>query len=195
MTDDQQPQEEQDEEYSSALLTRRHMLMAVSIAAGGLASAIVGLPLVGFLLAPLFRKQPPVWRAVGSAANFPVGQTSKVIFEDSSSIAWGGNESETAAWLRRIDENTFEAFSVECTHLGCPVRWEASAELFMCPCHGGVYYKDGQVAAGPPPHALQQFPVRILNNAVEVEWRKLPAVAGNCPKRQLQGKDSQEQNV
>ena len=170
-------------ESPASLLTRRNMLMLVSIAAGGLASAIVGLPLAGFLLAPLWRKQPPVWRGVGALDKFQIGQTAKVTFEDSSAIPWGGSDSETAAWLRRVDEHTFQAFSVECTHLGCPVRWEASAELFMCPCHGGVYYKDGEVAAGPPPHALQQFPVRILNNAVEVEWRKLPVVAGNCPNK------------
>jgi menaquinol-cytochrome c reductase iron-sulfur subunit len=168
-------------ETSESLLTRRHLLMLVSVAAGGLATAIVALPMVGFLIAPLFRRQPPVWRDVGDLDKFPIGETSKVTFEDSSSLVWGGNDSETAAWLRRIDAQTFEAFAVDCTHLGCPVRWEASAELFMCPCHGGVYYKNGDVAAGPPPHALQQFPVRILNNSVQVEWRKLPAVAGNCP--------------
>jgi menaquinol-cytochrome c reductase iron-sulfur subunit len=176
-------EKEMEEEDSGSLLTRRHLLMLVSIASGGLASAIVGLPLIGFLIAPIFRRQPPVWRDVGPLAQFPVGETSKVTFEDSSAIAWGGADSETAAWLRRVDENTFQAFAVDCTHLGCPVRWEASAELFMCPCHGGVYYKDGEVAAGPPPHALQQFPVRILNNAVQVEWRKLPIVAGICPQR------------
>jgi menaquinol-cytochrome c reductase iron-sulfur subunit len=163
------------------LLSRRHLLMFISVAAGGIASAIVGLPILGFLLAPLFRKQPPVWRAVGPLSKFNVGETQKVTFEDSSAIPWGGSDSATAAWLRRVDERTFQAFAVDCTHLGCPVRWEASAELFMCPCHGGVYYKNGDVAAGPPPHALQQFPVRILNNTVEVEWRKLPAVAGVCP--------------
>jgi menaquinol-cytochrome c reductase iron-sulfur subunit len=169
-------------ESSSSLLTRRTLLSVVSIAAGGLASALVGLPLIGFLLAPLVRKQPPVWREVGKLDSFPVGQTQKVTFEDSSSIPWGGSDSETAAWLRRVDDKTFTAFAVDCTHLGCPVRWEADAQLFMCPCHGGVYYQDGEVAAGPPPHALQQFPVRILNNSVQVEWRKLPIVAGNCPR-------------
>ena len=165
----------------TSLLSRRHLLMAVSVAAGGLAATIVGLPLVGFLVAPLFRNQPAVWRDVGPLTNFPVGHTSKVTFEDSSALTWGGEDSETAAWLRRVDEQTFQAFAVDCTHLGCPVRWEADAELFMCPCHGGVYYKDGEVAAGPPPHALQQFPVRILNNSVQVEWRKLPPVARNGP--------------
>jgi menaquinol-cytochrome c reductase iron-sulfur subunit len=168
-------------ESPSSLVSRRTLLMAVSIAAGGLISAAVGLPLVGFLLAPLIRKQPPVWRDVGQLSKFEVGHTEKVTFADSSSIAWGGSGSETAAWLRRVDEQTFVAFAVDCTHLGCPVRWEADAQLFMCPCHGGVYYQNGDVAAGPPPHALQQFPVRILNNAVQVEWRKLPIVAGNCP--------------
>jgi menaquinol-cytochrome c reductase iron-sulfur subunit len=171
------------EESSTSLVTRRHLLMFISVAAGGVASAIVGLPLVGFLIAPLFRKQPGVWREVGKLSDFPVGQTSKVTFDDSSALVWGGEDSLTAAWLRRVDQQTFQAFAVDCTHLGCPVRWEADAELFMCPCHGGVYYKDGTVAAGPPPHALQQFPVRILNDAVQVEWRKLPPVARNdgCP--------------
>ncbi len=168
-------------ESSSSLMSRRTLLMMVSIAAGGLASAIVGLPIVGFLLAPLIRKQPPVWRDVGPLSKFEVGHTQKVTFEDSSAIAWGGSDSETAAWLRRVDERTFVAFAVDCTHLGCPVRWEADAQLFMCPCHGGVYNQNGEVAAGPPPHALQQFPVRILNNGVQVEWRKLPVVSKNCP--------------
>ena len=168
-------------ETSASLLSRRHLLMFVSIAAGGFAATIAGLPILGFLLAPLFRREPPVWRSVGPLGKFKVGETSKVTFEDSSAIAWGGKDSDTAAWLRRVDEQTFQAFAVDCTHLGCPVRWEASAELFMCPCHGGVYYKNGEVAAGPPPHALEQFPVRILNNVVQVEWRKLPVVAEICP--------------
>jgi menaquinol-cytochrome c reductase iron-sulfur subunit len=164
-------------ESLTSLLSRRRMLMAVSIAAGAFASAVVGFPILGFLIAPVFRRQPAVWRDVGSLDKFKVGDTVKVTFDDSSALSWGGPASETAAWLRRDGEQQFTAFSVDCTHLGCPVRWEASAQLFMCPCHGGVYYKDGEVAAGPPPHALQRFPVRILNNSVQVEWRQLPAVA------------------
>jgi menaquinol-cytochrome c reductase iron-sulfur subunit len=170
---------EHDESLTS-LITRRNLLIALSVAAGTIASAIVALPLAGFLIAPIFRKQPGVWRDVGPLDGFRIGDTSKVTFEDSSSLSWGGAASETAAWLRRDGESQFTAFAVDCTHLGCPVRWEASAELFMCPCHGGVYYKDGTVAAGPPPHALQQFPVRILNNTVQVEWRELPVVAQRC---------------
>jgi menaquinol-cytochrome c reductase iron-sulfur subunit len=42
------------------------------------------------------------------------------------------------------------------------------AELFMCPCHGGVYYKDGSVAAGPPPLPLVRYGVRIQNGEVRI---------------------------
>src|SRR3712207_8271662 len=41
-----------------------------------------------------------------------------------------------------------KAFAVNCTHLGCPVRWIQDASLFLCPCHGGVFYSDGRVAGG-----------------------------------------------
>jgi len=33
----------------------------------------------------------------------------------------------------------FTAFAVNCTHLACPVNWQAQAQLFLCPCHGGVF--------------------------------------------------------
>ena len=80
------------------------------------------------------------------------------MFEDASPLPWAGVTARTAAWLRRDDAEHFTAFTVHCTHLGCPVRWVADAKLFLCPCHGGVYYADGTVSAGPPPKPLPQYP-------------------------------------
>jgi menaquinol-cytochrome c reductase iron-sulfur subunit len=54
------------------------------------------------------------------------------------------------------------------------VRWVEKARLFMCPCHGGVYYEDGRVAAGPPPHGLAQYPVRIREGEVEISTQPIP---------------------
>ena len=48
------------------------------------------------------------------------------------------------------------------------------AELFMCPCHGGVYYKDGNVAAGPPPLPLVRYGVRIENGEVKINSVVVP---------------------
>ena len=38
---------------------------------------------------------------------------------------------------------------------GLPGTLGGGAQLFFCPCHGGAYYADGNVAAGPPQRALQ----------------------------------------
>jgi len=150
------------------LLSRRKMLARLSIGLGGVAAALIGIPVAGFLLAPLFETVLRKWRSVGSAAEFENGRTVEVKFEDASSVAWAGVTAQTAAWLRREPSGRFTAFAVNCTHLGCPVRWLNDAELFMCPCHGGVYYKDGTVAAGPPPRPLTQYPVRVRDGQVEI---------------------------
>jgi menaquinol-cytochrome c reductase iron-sulfur subunit len=54
------------------------------------------------------------------------------------------------------------------------VRWLPDAQLFMCPCHGGVYYADGSVAAGPPPHSLSQYTTRINGDDVEIHTEPIP---------------------
>ncbi|MDQ2900037.1 MAG: Rieske 2Fe-2S domain-containing protein, partial [Acidobacteriota bacterium] len=46
--------------------------------------------------------------------------------------------------------------------------------LFMCPCHGGVYYKNGDVAAGPPPKPLTKYPVRVRDGLVEILTKPTP---------------------
>jgi menaquinol-cytochrome c reductase iron-sulfur subunit len=54
------------------------------------------------------------------------------------------------------------------------VSWLPTAKLFMCPCHGGVYYPDGTVAAGPPPQPLPTYQVRINNGQVEIQASAIP---------------------
>ena len=153
---------------------RRELLTRVSIALGALGAAIVGIPIVGFLLAPFFEQQSQVWRPVGTVDSFRPGMTVKVDFADSSPLPWAGVVARTAAWLRREPDGAFVAFAVNCTHLGCPVQWLPDAALFMCPCHGGVYYKDGAVAAGPPPKPLPQYPVRVRDGQVEIQTSPIP---------------------
>ena len=151
-----------------AALNRRQFLAKLSIALSGLGAALVGLPVAGFLLAPLLRRAPDFWRPVGAVDQFKVGETVQVRFLDPSPLPWAGVTANTAAWLRRESEQKFTAFAVNCTHLGCPVRWLPDAKLFMCPCHGGVFYQDGNVAAGPPPRPLRRYDVRTRDGQVEI---------------------------
>lgn len=154
--------------------SRRRFLERLSIGLSGIAAAIIGIPVVGFLLSPLFEKVPEVWRSVGSVDSFRIGTTTAVIFKNASPLPWAGVTANSAAWLRRESEQNFVAFSINCTHLGCPVRWLPDANLFMCPCHGGVYYEDGEVAAGPPPRPLPRYSVRVRNGQVEILASPIP---------------------
>lgn len=151
---------------------RRSFLVRVTVAAGAVAAALVAIPTVLFPLG--LRRSTKVWRDVGAVDGFRVGETVAVSFLDPSPLPWAGVTARTAAWLRRSGEQEFIAFAVNCTHLGCPVRWLPDAELFMCPCHGGVFYQDGKVASGPPPAPLVRYPVRIENGHVEILTSPLP---------------------
>jgi menaquinol-cytochrome c reductase iron-sulfur subunit len=155
-------------------VSRRQFFQKLNIFLSAIAGLILALPVIGFLVSPLLRKVNRDWRDVGNLEQFKIGTTVEVSFQDASPLPWSGITAKTAAWLRRVDETNFIAFSINCTHLGCPVRWLPKADLFMCPCHGGVYYFDGQVAAGPPPRPLTRYPVRIRSNRVEIRTSPLP---------------------
>jgi menaquinol-cytochrome c reductase iron-sulfur subunit len=156
------------------VVDRRRFLARVSVGLGACMGAGIAAPMAGFVVAPLFRKVPHEWRKVGAASDFVVDHTVGVTFADASPLPWAGVTAKTAAWLRRVSDDKFVAFSVNCAHLGCPVRWLPDARLFMCPCHGGVYYADGTVAAGPPPHSLSQYPVRVRDGDVEIHTEAIP---------------------
>jgi menaquinol-cytochrome c reductase iron-sulfur subunit len=155
-------------------INRRSFFINLGMVLSALIGILIAIPVVGALLAPLFRQTPQIWRRVGKVEQFQKGKTVLVKFKDASSQPWSGTVSQTASWLRRVSENSFIAFSVNCAHLGCPVRWIEEAELFLCPCHGGVYNKDGSYAAGPPPHGLRTYPVRIKKGNVEIEASAIP---------------------
>lgn len=155
-------------------VARRGFLELLCVGLGAVCSLILGIPIVGFIVAPLFRRSPAQWVSVGPVTKFVLGKTVEVILTDPSSLPWAGISARSAAWLRRVGELEFVAFSVNCTHLGCPIRWMEGAELFMCPCHGGVFYKDGTVAAGPPPAPLARYEVRVTNGQVEIKSTPVP---------------------
>jgi menaquinol-cytochrome c reductase iron-sulfur subunit len=157
-----------------AVISRRKFLTRMSIALAGVCAAAIGVPVVGFVVAPIFRKVAGAWRTVGAVGDFKIGETVSVTFEDPSPLPWAGVTARAAAWLRRDGDAAFTAFSAHCTHLGCPVRWMPGANLFLCPCHGGVYYADGAVAAGPPPLPLVRYDVRVAGGEVQIKATAIP---------------------
>lgn len=161
-------------EESPKEITRRNFFLKLSLGIAGLSAAAAAVPVVSALVAPLLEKKDQQWRTVGKLDDFQTGTTSLVTFTNADPEPYAGVTAKSAAWLRRTDQNDFIAFAANCTHLGCPVRWEKDAHLFMCPCHGGVYYADGTVAGGPPPFPLTRYEVRILNSEVQIKTAPVP---------------------
>jgi len=161
---------------------RRRFLSRVTIGLTAAMAGLVGVPIVGFLIAPLFEREQDTYVAVGDLTRFAAGTTTLVNFEDPSPLAWAGQTAKTALWVRRAgEEPVFQVFNVNCTHLGCPVDWRADAHLFLCPCHGGVYYADGTVAGGPPPRPLTQREWRADGRKLMVKTQRLPGSGGGAP--------------
>lgn len=153
-------------------MDRRRFLNRVTLFLGAVAGVVIAAPSLAFLFG--LRRSEGEWRDVGALDLFQPGSTTLVAFDDPSPLPWSGVTARTAAWLRRDEGGRFTAFSINCTHLGCPVRWLPDADLFMCPCHGGVFYRDGRVASGPPGRALARYPVRVRDRAVQILASPLP---------------------
>ena len=154
--------------------SRRRFLTWLSLGLTGFITAALGVPILGYLLGPLVRPAPDEWRDTGKADDYRVGETRLVAIENPSPLPWAGTTAESAVWIRRDADRSFSVFSVHCTHLGCPVNWLPDAKLFLCPCHGGAYYQDGSVAAGPPPLPLYRLEWRIAEGTLQVRTLVLP---------------------
>jgi len=162
------------QEADNANIGRTEFITRLSLSIAAISAAVMAVPVIAALVAPLLERNRTFWRTVGHIDDFPVGTTKLVNFDNADAEQYAGMLTRSAAWLRHNEDQTFTAFAVNCTHLGCPVRWEEKAQLFMCPCHGGVYYKDGTVAAGPPPKRLPEYKVRINNQEIQLETAPLP---------------------
>jgi Rieske Fe-S protein len=132
---------------------------------------------VGYLLSPLRNAGQRTWVRVGALDEFPIGETRLTTFANPSSEAWDGPTAMVPCYVRRVANDRFQVFAVNCAHLGCPVRWFPESGLFMCPCHGGVYYDDGRRASGPPPRGLFEYAWQIRRDELWVRGGALPTLA------------------
>ena len=153
--------------------SRRQFLAWFGAGLTGVAAMAAGVPVVGALFSPVERREQ-VWHRVGDLDDFPVNETVKVEFEDPDPLPWAGPSARNAAWVRRLDEEAFTAFSIYCTHTGCPVNFTPGARLFICPCHGGVFDYEGAVVAGPPEEPLIRLDVRVRDEQVELLAAPVP---------------------
>ncbi len=159
---------------------RRGFLRWATLFLGLLASAFLAVPLVGYLLGTL-RKPPEQWIGLGELNKFPKNQTTLHTFENKLGAPWDGKTAFMGVYVRFLGidpgkKEQFLVFAMNCAHLGCPVTWFPQSGLFMCPCHGGVYYEDGKRASGPPTRGLFECVWRVRDGQLEVQAPHLPTL-------------------
>jgi Rieske Fe-S protein len=158
-------------------LSRRGFLMKLGILFNGFAAMVLAVPIGRFFLSSVTRGQGKgylSWVRLGEVANFPEGETRMATFRNPLVMPTDGKTVDTACWVRRISGDQFQVFAINCAHLGCPVRWFPQSGLFMCPCHGGAYYRDGSRASGPPERGLFEYPHKIEGGLITIQAGQLP---------------------
>jgi quinol---cytochrome c reductase iron-sulfur subunit, bacillus type len=158
-------------------ISRRGLLMKIGILFNGLVATALAVPIVRFLLSSVTRGSVNAylsWIPVGRVADFPEGETRLATFRNPNVMPTDGKTVDTPCWVRRVEGNQFQVFAINCAHLGCPVRWFPQSGLFMCPCHGGAYYRDGSRASGPPERGLFEYPYKVENGVVTIHAGELP---------------------
>jgi Rieske Fe-S protein len=175
------PSPEEEQRRDAAGISRRKFLMNVGIALNAIVGIAIATPVVVYLVGPVLRrKEYRHWIAVGDATEFHPGETKLVTFRNPFQQATDGETANVPAYVRCTTAGKFVVFAINCAHLGCPVRWFSESQLFMCPCHGGVYYADGSRASGPPERGLFTYDARVEDGKLMIDAGQMPTLSNRA---------------
>jgi cytochrome b6-f complex iron-sulfur subunit len=68
----------------------------------------------------------------------------------------------------RVSDTQVIALSAVCTHAGCLVDYNASAQRLDCNCHGSEFGEDGRVLRGPASRPLRVYQASLANNLITI---------------------------
>jgi cytochrome b6-f complex iron-sulfur subunit len=110
-----------------------------------------------------------------SSGGRPIVRVSEV--PPGSAIEFRDDSGERAVLVRLEEGGRFVAYSVVCTHQGCPVAYRDGR--LVCPCHGSVFdpARGGAAVRGPAQEPLQEIRVDTEGGKVVLVrppwWRRM----------------------
>jgi succinate dehydrogenase/fumarate reductase iron-sulfur protein len=119
---------------------------AIAYAALGTAIAAV----VGYVV-----YEPKRWQAIGRLDSFPMNAMSEL------------DHGRQRLFIRRTDGQV-EVISQTCPHQGCRVMWKPEVHEFQCPCHRGIFDREGVPIEGPPIRPLERYEFRVEDGMLQV---------------------------
>jgi len=167
-------------------VSRRRFLGWLIGGISGFIGAAVGIPYVGALLSSAAGPKAAMTTIrLGKLTDFPEGQPTLAQFTITRTDGWVQTQEGRAVWVIRSGAQEMTVYNGRCTHLGCAYNWRSkgdNSDHFVCPCHDGVFAKDGHVVSGPPPRQLDTLPVKVENDNLLITYQDFrPGVPEKTP--------------
>ena len=154
---------------SDYTISRRGFVAGGVALVGTVISAVVGLPAIGYVVSPALKKGGgDEWITLGPMSALEPGVPTPFSFSVNREVAWRRARINRTVYAITEDGLNVAVFSDACTHLSCKVHWEEGRSAFVCPCHDGVFDKQGNVVSGPPPEPLHHFQTQIENDQLMI---------------------------
>lgn len=138
------------------------------MAAQAAIAATLAYVLGGTIFGPSFAAHKPRWLNAVALDELAEGAPTPITLRIARQDGYRQVVDRRVVYVSKVGSGV-RALDSTCTHLGCRTRYEADAGQFVCPCHGGAYDLDGQVASGPPPGPLRSLDVRVEDGRVFVQ--------------------------
>ncbi|HEX2910572.1 MAG TPA: Rieske 2Fe-2S domain-containing protein [Chloroflexia bacterium] len=152
---------------ADAISTRRSFLKVLGLSSGAFFTGTAALALAGALQGE--EKYEP--KKIAELGRLKAGQ--------STTFAYPG--AEDPCLLVHLGNDQYVAYSQKCTHLACPVYWEAKNDRLECPCHEGAFnVRTGAVLGGPPPRPLPKINLKVENGSIYAVGVDLNLKAGEA---------------
>ena len=129
----------------------------------------LGIPLAGFFFSPARKREKhDDWINAVKISDLKDSRPTKITYEYTRKDGWCSVVTRKMAFIVQNQDGTYTVLSNRCPHLGCGVDWDATANQFRCPCHGGIFDLQGRVLEGPPPRPLTQLTVKVEDGTIFV---------------------------
>lgn len=150
-------------------VSRRQFLSYTLTGVGGFMAAGMLAPMVRFAIDPVLKPASEGDLVAVMPVDEITNEPTRVDFKVRQVDAWYESDVQLSAWVYRNEQGEIVALSPVCKHLGCTVNWdvEGHENQFFCPCHDGLYEKDGTNVPGTPPLApLDEYDQKVENGTL-----------------------------
>ena len=152
-------------EQTEATVARRSFLERTVLS---MIASVIGATSVVYLFRTPKNQPQANWADAGELAELVAQEPKEVAFERTRIDGWQRVKQKEIAWIVQTDAGSPIAFAPSCTHLGCAYHWDSNRDAFVCPCHGSMFSRTGQVIRGPAARPLDRYQIKRVGSKISL---------------------------